>query len=75
MGIQNTTQITINDATIGKSFVLGVFYNLGIAFSKMLQKQTDWRPEFLLFISWRCSVSDSFLGTITITFFRLSNLR
>jgi Predicted membrane protein len=71
MGIQNTAQITINDATIGKSFVSGVLYNLGVAFSKMLQKQTDWRPAFLLFISWGCFVIGGFLGTITITFFSI----
>ncbi|MGL5041616.1 MAG: YoaK family protein [Culicoidibacterales bacterium] len=67
MGLQNTAQISINKTIIGKSFVTGMLYHLGVAFSKLVQGKPKWVEPLLIGISWGCFVLGSLIGALMTT--------
>lgn len=52
MGVQNHGQITINETILGKSYVSGQLFALGVAISKAFQGKQYWSQCLLCGLAW-----------------------
>ncbi len=66
MGLQNTAQVSVNNTVIGKSFVSGMLYTLGVSLSRLVQGKGNWKDPSLVVISWLCFISGSIIGTFSL---------
>lgn len=65
MGYQNTAQINVCDVIVGKSFMTGQLYALGIACSHLVLGKGSKRQIFILLSSWCTFVFGACLGAYT----------
>ena len=66
MGIQNIVNLLIGNSLIGRSFISGIVFNLGIAFSRILQKKSEWGIIRIYLNTWLLFILGAVLGTIIL---------
>ena len=66
MGIQNIVNLLIGNSLIGRSFISGIVFNLGIAFSRILQKKSEWGIIRIYLNTWLLFILGAILGTIIL---------
>ena len=66
MGIQNITNLLIGNSLIGRSFISGIIFNLGIALSRILQKKSEWRIIRIYFTTLTLFIFGAVSGTVIL---------
>ena len=66
MGIQNIVNLLVGNSLIGRSFISGIVFNLGIAFSRILQKKSEWGIIRIYLNTWLLFILGAVLGTIIL---------
>lgn len=66
MGFQNNVQLPIGDVIIGKSFMSGLLFALGVALSKVIQKKDSFKHVFWLTLSWCSFLGGAILGALVL---------
>ncbi len=66
MGVQNHAQITVKDTVLGKSYVSGQLFALGVALSKACQGKQYWSQSLICGLGWLFFIVGGSAGTLLV---------